>query len=72
VAEGIDHSITDYPVLLAGKAGGALRSGYHFRSGTGRNTTDILLTCLRALGTGATSAGLDSGASTTPITELLV
>ncbi len=72
VAEGIDHSITDYPVLLAGKAGGALRSGYHFRSGTGRNTTDILLTCLRALGTGATSAGLASGVSTTPITELLV
>ena len=72
VAEGIDHSITDYPVLLAGKGGGALRSGYHFRSGTGRNTTDILLTCLRALGTGAASAGAGVGVSSTPITELLV
>ncbi|MDP1822714.1 MAG: DUF1552 domain-containing protein [Archangium sp.] len=72
VAEGLDHSINDYPVLLAGKGGGALRSGYHFRSATGRNTTDILLTCLKALGTGATSAGSSSGASTTPITELLV
>lgn len=72
VAEGLDHSITDYPVLLAGKGGGALRSGYHFRSGTGRNTTDILLTCLRALGTGAVSAGAGAGASTTPISELLV
>lgn len=72
VAEGLDHSISDYPVLLAGKGGGALRSGYHFRSGTGRNTSDILLTCLRALGTNATSAGASSGLSTTPITELLV
>lgn len=72
VAEGIDHSINDYPVLLAGKGGGALRSGAHFRSGTGRNTSDILLTCLQALGTGATSAGKDSGLSTTPISELLV
>ena len=72
VAEGLDHSINDYPVLLAGKGGGALRSGYHFRSGTGRNTSDILLTALRALGTNATSVGEASGSSTTPITELLV
>lgn len=71
VAEGIDHSITDYPVLLAGRGGGALRAGLHYRSTTGRNTTDILLTCLRALGTNATSAGKDQGLSTTPISELL-
>ncbi|MDP2272598.1 MAG: DUF1552 domain-containing protein [Archangium sp.] len=72
VAEGLDHSINDYPVLLAGKGGGALRSGHHFRSGTGRNTSDILLTAMRALGTNATSVGSASGLSTTPITELLV
>ncbi len=72
VAEGLDHSINDYPVLLAGKGGGALRSGHHFRSGTGRNTSDILLTAMRALGTNATSVGAASGLSTTPITELLV
>lgn len=72
VAEGLDHSINDYPVLLAGKAGGALRAGVHLRSGTGRNTTDILLTCLQALGTNATSAGGGAGTSTTPISELLL
>ncbi|MFO0595021.1 MAG: DUF1552 domain-containing protein [Myxococcaceae bacterium] len=71
VAEGIDHSINDYPVLLAGRAGGALKSGYHFRSTTGRNTSDILLTALTALGTGISSVGKDSGLSTTPIAELL-
>ncbi|MFT3712564.1 MAG: DUF1552 domain-containing protein [Archangium sp.] len=72
VAEGIDHSINDYPVLIAGKAGGALKSGYHFRSSNGRNTSDILLTCLKSLGTGITSVGKDQGLSTTPIAELLV
>jgi hypothetical protein len=72
VAEGYDHSITDYPVLLAGRGGGRLRSGWHYRSGNGRNTSDILLTCLRALGMNATSVGKDQGLSTTPITELLV
>lgn len=71
VAEGLDHSINDYPVLLAGRSGGALRSGYHYRSSTGRNTTDILLTCLRALGINAASAGQGQGTSTTPVTELL-
>ena len=54
VAEGLDHSINDYPVLLAGKGGGALKSGYHFRSTSGRNTSDILRTALKALGTGIT------------------
>lgn len=72
VAEGLDHSINDYPVLLAGKGGGALKSGYHFRSTSGRNTSDILLTAVRALGTGITQVGKDQGLSTTPIAELLV
>lgn len=72
VAEGLDHSINDYPVLLAGKGGGALKSGYHFRSTNGRNTSDILLTAMRALGTGITQVGKDQGLSTTPIAELLV
>ncbi len=72
VAEGLDHSINDYPVLLAGKGGGTLKSGYHFRSPSGRNTSDVLMTCLRALGTGASSVGKDAGLSTTPIAELLV
>ena len=72
VAQGVDHSITDYPVLLAGKAGGALKSGYHFRSTTGRNTSDILFTCARALGSTLGSVGKDAGLSSTPISELLV
>jgi hypothetical protein len=72
VAEGLDHSIDDYPVLLAGKAGGTLKSGVHYRSPNGRNTSDILFTCARALGSTLTSVGKDSGLSSTPVSELLV
>jgi hypothetical protein len=70
VAEGLAHSINNYPVLVAGKAGGALKAGQHLRS-NGRNTSDILLSCMKALGTGLTEVGKDEGRSTTPVSEML-
>ena len=72
VAQGLDHSINDYPVLLAGSAGGKLKTGVHYRSTNGRNTSDILFTLMKALGTGVTSVGKDEGYSNTAINELLV
>jgi hypothetical protein len=71
VAEGYDHSINDYPVLIAGKAQGKLRSGIHVRK-PGNNTSDILFTCMKALGVPVTSVGAQQGQSSTAITELLV
>ncbi|MGZ3460646.1 MAG: DUF1552 domain-containing protein, partial [Archangium sp.] len=65
VAEGIAHSITDYPILVAGRAGGYLKSGLHVRSTSGENTSNVLLTCLKAVGTGVTSVGSGSGYSET-------
>jgi hypothetical protein len=49
VADGREHSIEDYPILVAGRAGGALRSGLHYR-GDGGNTSEVLLTLLRSVG----------------------
>ena len=67
VSEGLDHSIDDYPILVAGKAGGALNSGIHVRSTNGANTTNVLLSCMKAvIGPQITSAGAAEGASTTP------
>ena len=71
VTEGLTHGIDNYPVLIAGKAGGALKSGLHVRSTTGRNTSDILLSLMKAVVPGTTSVGAAQGASTTPVTELL-
>ncbi len=66
VSEGYAHSITDYPLLVAGRAGGYLQyPGVHVRSTNQANTSDVLLTCLKAVGTGATSVGAAQGLSTT-------
>jgi hypothetical protein len=71
VSEGLDHSIDDYPILVAGKAGGALNSGIHVR-GTGQNTTNVLLSCMKAvMGAQVTSAGAAEGLSTTPAPILI-
>jgi hypothetical protein len=50
-AEGKEHSIKDYPILVAGRAGGRLKHpGVHYRSGSGENTSKVLLSLLRAVG----------------------
>ncbi len=71
VSEGLDHSIDDYPILVAGKAGGALNAGIHVR-GTGQNTTNVLLSCMQAvIGPQITTAGAAQGLSTTPAPILI-
>jgi hypothetical protein len=67
VCEGLSHSITDYPILVAGRAGGFLKyPGVHYRSTSNDNTSDVLLTCLRAAGAAVDSVGAEGGLSTTP------
>ena len=68
---GYDHSIVDMPILVAGKASGYLRyPGVHYRE-VGGNTSDVLLTCLQAVGTELTSVGGEEGRSETPCTGIL-
>ncbi|HZH04230.1 MAG TPA: DUF1552 domain-containing protein, partial [Myxococcaceae bacterium] len=72
VAEGPAHSTHDYPILVAGRAGGALKyPGVHVRSNSGENTSDVLLSCLQAVGTGVTSVGKDGGYSNRPCSGIL-
>jgi hypothetical protein len=67
VAEGETHSSDDYPILVAGGGGGALKyPGVHHRGTTQDNTSDVLLTVLRAAGTGLTEVGADQGHSSQP------
>jgi hypothetical protein len=71
VAEGLPHSLDDYPVLVIGKAGGGLvHPGIHFRS-DGQNTTDIHFSVLSALGLPFTSFGAEDGESSTIIPALM-
>jgi hypothetical protein len=52
------HNQDNMPVLLAGRAGGAFRTGRHLKSGiAGRTTGDLFLTILKAFGIEQTSFG---------------
>jgi hypothetical protein len=76
-AEGLSHSVKDYPILLVGRAGGAMRfPGVHVRGATlfnsvFKNTNEVLMTILRAMGSSRTSIGTGSTASSSVITEVL-
>lgn len=75
-AEGLTHSVDDYPVVLCGRAGGAMRfPGTHVRGGElfglRKNTNDILMTILRAMGSTRASIGTGTSQSSTTIGEVL-
>jgi hypothetical protein len=60
-ADGKGHTIRDYPILVAGKAGGALvHPGVHYRS-NGENTSKVLLTLLRSVGMQLPEFGVEGG-----------
>jgi hypothetical protein len=62
VAEGQPHSLRDYPIIVAGRAGGALRfPGVHYRSTTRENTSKVLLTLLQSIDMPLTSFGTGGG-----------
>lgn len=79
VCEGWSHSENDFPIIVAGRAGGRLKSGVgHFRSSTAESITDIGFACLKAVVPdpdsiteyGGEGAGY-SGRTTTPCGAIL-
>jgi hypothetical protein len=70
-AEGQPHSIDDYPILVAGKAGGALaHPGIHYRSSDGENTSKVLLTLLQAMDLDVSEYGNGGGYTNEPLDAL--
>ncbi len=61
---GRQHRLDEYPILLAGTAGGKLRTNTHYRSPAAENTSKVLLSIMRALDINAASFGGDAGTST--------
>lgn len=60
-AFGRNHSLDDYPIVLAGTACGAIKKGFHYRSGSGENTSHVLLTLVRAMDIAAAEYGAEEG-----------
>jgi hypothetical protein len=70
VAESQTHSGNDYPLLVAGKAAGRIRSDQHVRL-LGENVSKVPFTLLNAFGGSAEAFGEAEGQVTSGIAELL-
>ncbi|WP_437825645.1 DUF1552 domain-containing protein [Sorangium sp. So ce1153] len=65
------HTKAEWPVLLAGKAGGRLRGDEHHNF-PGDNLSKALLTVAQIMGSKATEIGLDAGRVTSPLAGIQV
>ena len=61
VSFGRTHSLDDYPIIIAGTAGGALKKGIHYRSPSGENASMVLLSLARAMDLAVTEYGVEAG-----------
>jgi hypothetical protein len=71
VAEGRSHSSKDMPMLVLGRAGGALKGDQHYRSPSSEHSLRVHVTLFRALGLKLTSFGTGKSKQTQPIAALL-
>ncbi len=71
VSQGRNHSIDEYPVLLAGKMGGYLKPGQHYRSASGENVSKVALTMAQGMGLSLPSFGHDAGETNSVVSEVL-
>ena len=70
VSDGLKHTVTDYPIVVAGGGSGYLKNpGVHHR-GNKENTSNVLLTVMRAAGSKIDSVGTDKGLSSTSCSEI--
>jgi hypothetical protein len=67
---GRDHSIRDFPILLFGKAGGALRGNLHVRA-PNDNPTKVLLSLVNLYGGNVTAFGVDDCRATEGLGAIL-
>ena len=69
-SDGAAHTVNDYPIIVAGKAGGALvHPGVHYAS-NGEHTNRVLLTILRAVGVQLPELGMGSYVQTMGVSAL--
>jgi len=66
------HSLEDFPIIIAGSAGGALKKGLHYRSASGENSSKVCFSLARAMGLSIAEFGLDSGKVTDGLSAIEV
>jgi hypothetical protein len=70
-AWGKEHTPQEWPVLMAGKAGGRLRGDEHHNF-PGENLSKALLTAAQIMGANVTEFGLDNGKVTSALSGIVV
>ena len=69
-SDGAAHSVDDYPILVAGSAGGFFKSpGLHVKT-AGDNSSKVLLSLVRSMGIQAASYGGGGGMVTDSMTDI--
>lgn len=71
VCEGRSHGRRDMPMLVLGRAGGALRGDLHYRSASAEHSLRVHVTLFRALGLRLDAFGTGAARQTSPIPALL-
>lgn len=72
ISYGRTHSLDEFPIIIAGTAGGSLKKGTHYRSPSKENASKVHLTIMRALGISTPSFGLASASATDTLSALEV
>ncbi|MCA9532831.1 MAG: DUF1552 domain-containing protein [Myxococcales bacterium] len=70
-SRGRDHSIENYPLLLAGSACNKIKMGLHHR-GNGENASQVILSLIRAMGINAGDWGVGAARTTTGLSAIEV
>lgn len=68
---GRNHSIDDYPVVLAGRMGGYLKPGVHYRSVSGENVAKVSYTMAQGMGVNLPSFGAEEGEVNSIVSEVV-
>lgn len=66
------HTLDDFPIVIAGSANGALKTGVHYRSPAAENTSKVTLTLARAMGLSLDSFGTDEGKTSSGLSAIEV
>jgi hypothetical protein len=69
VQEGRNHLTDNIPMIVAGRAGGALKTGLHVHA-AGDNASKVHLTLLKAVGVPVTSFGAGPGLATDTVADI--
>lgn len=64
------HQIDEYPILLAGRAGGAINTGLHYRSSSQENASHVPYSILNAMGMFVDEWGAEEGLVTSGVGAL--